>query len=200
MATDPPTPPPPFHDDGSKAVEIATDRVAKDYDRALDHSQHVSQRAATLVGFAGVTLALTATQARALVTGSATDSGKTPSPDLGKVGQPLSMLLLAIASALFGLGIALLIRALVPRKKRTGIRDLFRMDLNDLRYVREASGSEPADEVRRFLMGADLANLTEQYDVNDSKFKDLVLGSWLVLAGIVALAIEVFIPLVASLD
>jgi hypothetical protein len=55
----PPDQPPP-RDEGAKAVEIATDRVAKDYDRALDHSQHLSQRAATLVGFGGVTLALTA--------------------------------------------------------------------------------------------------------------------------------------------
>jgi hypothetical protein len=189
-----PAPPP---DDGSKPVELATDRVAKDYDRALDQSQHVSQRAATLVGFAGVTLALTATQARVLVTGSETGSGKT---DLGKVGEPLSMLLLAIASTLLGLGIALLIRGLVPRRTATGPRDLFRISLKDLRYVRRASARESADEVRGFLMSADLALLAEQRKVNDGKFKDLAWGSRLVLSGIVALAIEVFIPLVASLD
>jgi len=88
-------------------IEVYAERARNDLKAEADRAEQFNQRGTAFLGFAGITLALTATQGRELVGQEST---------LGALGQGLAIGLVALAAALIVLGGLVAIPELLPRE------------------------------------------------------------------------------------
>jgi hypothetical protein len=165
-----------------ETIEVYAERARNDLKAEGDRAEQFNQRGTAFLGFAGITLALTATQGRELVGQEAT---------LGALGQGLAIGLIALAAALIALGGLVVIPELLPREG-----DFFQLALGE--YERfgspEYATREPVSALGNLMLG-DIVFLAKQREVNDRKVRRLRTAAKFLAAGLVALALDVIVVL-----
>jgi len=133
-------------------VESELDTMQKLSESEESRGQSFNQRAAWLLGFAGVILTLTVGQARQVTT-----------TDLGALGEPFSAALLAIAAALLLWASKLAIDVLKPR-------DVWHIGREEVeRYVTQAFVSEEKPLVQGRTMKGLIRQFSEERAANNDK-------------------------------